>query len=83
MHMSTLPGNYKGGGEGTCPLCERGKGNLEHYVHCSHTKRLAKIWGVEMNDLGSQDMKTLLSIGNVVDSVEQMIQPMMAHKLIK
>ena len=81
LHMSSLPGNYKGGGDGTCPLCNEGKGNIEHYIDCHHTKRLANVWGVEVNDLRSQDINTLSSVGNFTESVEELIQPLMVHKL--
>ena len=35
MNMIKIPGNYKGRGDGWCPLCEETEGSTEHYFECS------------------------------------------------
>ncbi len=76
MHMSKLPGNYKGKGGGTCPLCNEGKGNLEHYFECRCVRQLAEVWGVEKSDLGSLERTRMRAVVNFIEKVETMLEPM-------
>ena len=80
-HMSRLPANYKEGGEGNCPLCNAGKGVIEHYFECYHTERLARAWETELSHLKSLDAETMKSVANFVDAVESLLEPLMEHKL--
>ena len=76
MHMSKLPGNYKGSGEGICPLCEVEKGNLEHYFQCRYTRQLVDVWDARKDDLGSLDTGRMKVVSNFVEKVEMLLEPM-------
>ena len=76
MHMSKLPGNYKGKGEGTCPLCNMEKGNLEHYFECRCVRQLVEEWDVEKSDLGSLEKERMKAVVNFIEKVEIMLEPM-------
>ena len=80
-HMSMLPANYKEGGEGICLLCNDGKGVIEHYFECYHTKGLARVWKVELAHLKSLEPETMKSVANFVESVENLLKPLMDHRL--
>ena len=68
--MSKLPGNYKEGGDGICPLCNTGKGSIEHYFECNHVKRLVDEWGVKKEHLVSQEPGELRGVANFIENVE-------------
>ena len=76
LHMSKLPGNYKGRGEGTCSLCNLEKGNTEHYFQCPRVSQLKDAWEVQQSDLQSTDDKRLIAVANFFEKVEIMIEPM-------
>ena len=76
-HMSKLPGNYKGRGEGMCPLCNVEKGNIEHYFHCKSVRQLVEVWGVTMNDIDTVDQGRLKAVSRFVEKVELLLEPMM------
>ncbi len=75
LHMSKLPGNYKGKGEGMCTLCNVEKGNFEHYFNCRYTRQLVQEWGLTECDLGSLEKDRLKAVANFVDKVEIMLEP--------
>ncbi len=75
LHMSKLPGNYKGGGEGICPLCNREKGNYEHYFNCRYTRQLVQEWDVSEKDLESLEKEKLKAVANFIEKVEVMLEP--------
>ena len=81
MHMSKLPGNYKEGGDGMCPLCNEEKGSTEHYFECTNTKRLAGEWGAKKEHLVSQEPNVMKRVANFIEKVEIMLQPMMENRL--
>ena len=64
LNMSDLPANYKGIGDGACPLCQHKKGTTEHYFECEHVQLLAKIWDVKGEDVYSQESKKMQDVGN-------------------
>ena len=74
--MSKLPGNYKGGGEGTCLLCNLEKGSTEHYFDCPSVRQLVEVWDVQENDLGSLEVKKMKAVANFIENVEMMMEPM-------
>ena len=76
LHMSKLPGNYRGGGEGTCPLCGIEKGSTEHYFQCPSVCQLVDVWGVRSCDLESLDVQTMKTVSKFVEKVEFMLEPM-------
>ncbi len=76
MHMSKLPGNYKGNGEGICPLCHEGKGNLEHYFQCRSVRLLVDEWKVTVSDLRSLEIEKMKAVANFIEKVEMMLEPM-------
>ena len=73
MHMSKLPGNYKGTGDGVCTLCQEGKGNLEHYFRCRNTRQLVNIWDVDENDLGSLNLDRMRAVANFIEKIELLV----------
>ncbi len=75
LHMSKLPGNYKGRGEGICPLCNVEKGNFEHYFDCRYTRQLVAEWDVEKGDLESSEKEKLRAVANFIEKVEIMLEP--------
>ena len=77
LHMTKIPGNYKGRGEGTCLLCEKEKGSTEHYVdNCPNVSQLVKAWGVESSDIVSLDATKMMAVANFMEKVECMMEPM-------
>ena len=84
LHMSKLPGNYRGKGEGTCSLCNIEKGNTEHYFKCPRVNQLKDACEVQQSDLQSTDDKRLIAVANFFEKVEIMIEPMnVMKKLVK
>ena len=82
LHMSRLPGNYRGKGEGICHLCHADKGQIEHYFECSKVQQLVHVWKVKENDIGkSEDIKTLVKASRFVDKVELLLEPTMERIL--
>ena len=78
LHMSRLPGNYRGKGEGICHLCNAEKGQIEHYFVCSKVQQLVHVWKVEKDDIGrSEDVKSLVKASKFIDKVEQLMEPTM------
>ncbi len=75
LHMSKLPGNYKGRGEGICPMCNEQKGNFEHYFNCRYTRQLVQEWDVVESDLGSLEKEKLRAVANFIEKVEIMLEP--------
>ncbi len=77
LHMSKLPGNFKGEGDGTCLLCQAGIGKIEHYFDCPQVSQLAQEWDIEKEDLKSLDMIRLNKLASFIEKVECMLEPMM------
>ena len=78
LHMSRLPGNYRGKGERICHLCNAEKGQIEHYFVCSKVQQLVHVWKVEKDDIGSsEDVKSLVKASKFIDKVEQLMEPTM------
>ena len=77
MHMSKLPGNFKEGGDGLCLLCNETKGSTEHYFECGCVTQLVKIWGVQKEDLASQEMSKMRAVASFFENVEVLLQPKM------
>ena len=75
MNMASLPGNYKGKGDGRCPLCNNDEGRTEHYFTCKVVKQLADVWKVGETDLLSSDVDKLKDISNFIEKVEIMLDP--------
>ena len=75
LNMCKLPGNYKQGGKGTCNLCEEGEGTTEHYFTCKQVHRLKKVWGVNVEQLKSQEIAVMINVANFLEKVEIMIEP--------
>ena len=76
LHMSKLPGNYKGGGEGTCLLCNLEKGSTEHYFDCPRVRQLVEVWDVQEKDLESLELDKMKAVANFIENVEMMMEPM-------
>ena len=76
MHMSKIPGNYKGRGEGICILCEEEKGNMEHYYSCKSVRQLVEVWKTKEDDIRSLDKDRMKRASNFIEKVELMIEPM-------
>ena len=79
LNMCKLPGNYKGNGEGKCPLCDEGEGSTEHYFSCKQVRRLGEVWQIKMEDLKSQNIVEMRNIANFFEKVEVMVEPSMKH----
>ena len=77
LHMNTLPGNYKGTSVKWCPLCNSDKINLEHYIQCRVTKRLANVWNVKKSSLDCDDIPTLIRVSQFAINVSQIVEPAM------
>ena len=75
MNMVKVPGNYKGNGEGICPLCETEEGSTEHYFRCSSVRLLVKVWDVKEEDLVSQEIQKMKDVSNFFEKVQTMINP--------
>ena len=72
LHMVQLPCNYKNTKEdgNQCRLCLlRGKIQTEHYFRCRKLKNLRNQWGVQEEDLDSQDINKLLKASKFINSV--------------
>ena len=80
LHMTKLPGNYKGRGEGTCVLCSVEKGSTEHYFQCPSVRQLVEAWEVERSDLESLETSTMKTVANFLEKVECMMEPMKITK---
>ena len=80
LHMNKFPGNYKGSGEGICPLCNIKKGNLEHYFQCKFTRQLVEVWEVGIQDIGTLQMERMKAVANFAEKVELLLEPMMRWK---
>ena len=77
LHMNTLPGNYKGTSVKRCPLCNSDNINLEHYIQCRVTKRLANVWNVKKSSLDCDDIPTLIRVSQFAINVSQIVEPAM------
>ena len=78
LNMNRIPGNFRGSGDGVCPLCKMAKGNNEHYFKCQKVKVLAEVWEVQKEDLVSQDIKNIKkmkSLALFMEKVEVMVNP--------
>ena len=75
-HMNKLPGNYRGKTEGICQLCEKEKGDTEHYFSCKRVSYLTQLWEVKKDDLKSTDIQKLKAIGSFMEKVEIMLEPL-------
>ena len=80
LHMTKIPGNYKQLGVMECPLCGQGESHTEHYFECSRCKQLATTWGVDKDDLRSEDIEKLKNVGNFLEKVELLLEPVMQTK---
>ena len=80
MNMCKVPENYKQGGCGTCPLCQDGEGSTEHYFQCSRMKQIAKVWNVNEEELGSQDVRKMKDLATFLEKVEIMLSPLQNRK---
>ena len=76
MHMSKLPGNFKGRGEGICPLCDKEKGNLEHYYRCNSVRQLVEVWRTKEDDVRSLDKDQMKAAAHFIEKIETMMEPM-------
>lgn len=79
-HMTTIPGNFKGGTDGECLLCESAKGTTEHYFTCPETYNLATVWEVKEEDLNSEDIRKMKSVANFMEKVELLMAPLYKNK---
>ena len=75
MNMIKIPGNYKGSGDGWCPLCEETEGSTEHYFECSKVQILREVWEVKREDLTTKDVKKMKAVSSFMEKVEILIQP--------
>ena len=75
LHMTNLPGNYKGGGTGICTLCEREEGSTEHYFQCPQVNHLARTIGVNKEDLEDKNEEKMKNVANFIEKVEIMLDP--------
>ena len=69
------PGNFKGNGDGNCPLCEEEEGSTEHYFDCCKVKQLVKVWNVTVSDLYSKDINKMKDVANFMEKVQVMVNP--------
>ena len=76
MHMSKIPGNYKGRGEGKCTLCQEEKGNMEHYYRCKSVRQLVEVWRTKEDDIRSLDKDRMKAAAHFIEKVEIMMEPM-------
>ena len=81
LHMSKIPGNFKGDGDGCCTLCHMGIGRIEHYFECSKVNLIRDMWQIGIEDLTSEDTSKLLKLANFTDKVEYMLEPQMSTVL--
>ena len=79
--MSKIPGNLKQLGIEKCPLCQQNEVSTEHYFECNRCVQIAEIWGVKKEDLKSHDIKKLKDVGNFIQKVETMLEPIIESKL--
>ena len=76
LNMSSLPGNYKSGGDGLCTLCEEEEGSTEHYLsRCCQVQLLRKVWGVKTEATYSQEITEMGDLANFMKKIELMIEP--------
>ena len=80
LHMTRIAGNYKGRGEGTCGLCKKSKGTTEHYFECPGVNQLVEAWGVQEEDLRSQDIQRLKGVAKFMEHVQWMVAPTMNNE---
>ena len=83
LHMTKIPGNLKQLGIEKCPLCQQNEVSTEHYFECKRCVQLAEIWCVKKEDLKSHDIKKLQDVGNFMQKVETMLEPIIESKLEK
>ena len=57
LHMINIPCNYQSTEEAVCWMCGIKKVKTKHYFEC---RELANKWGAKMEDMTSEDTKTLL-----------------------
>ena len=83
LHMTRIPGNYKQLEIKKCPLCESSETNTEHYFNCKRGERLAKVWGVSVDDLTSDNILKLKNVGDFLETIEVLLEPFMKTRMEK
>ena len=81
LHMTRIPGNYKQLEIKKCPLCESSETNTEHYFNCKRGERLAKVWGVSVDDLTSDNILKLKNVGDFFETIEVLLEPFMKTRM--
>ncbi len=81
LHMTKIPGNFKQLGILKCPLCNDDEIRTEHYFECGSCRHLADAWGVTKNDLRTQNMEKMKDVGNFLEKVELLLEPVMETKM--
>ena len=74
MNMSDLPANYKNKHGGSCPLCNKGLANVEHYLRCPQVRLIQKAWDVKEEDLYSTEVAKMRDVAKFVEKIEMMVE---------
>ena len=75
LNMCWLPGNYKGNGDGICPLCESEEGSTEHYFSCQQVGLLTKVWNVKCEDMYTQETFKMEDVARYMKKIETILNP--------
>ena len=81
LHMCKIPGNYKGINIKQCPLCDIINIETEHYFTCNRCYELAKTWGVQKEDMSSQEIHKMKNLAGFFTGVEEMVEPLMEIRM--